>query len=112
MSSEVQRLYFAVPHIHVGVIEIEPLHFAGHISSADHGDRLAIDFEEIVIHRQVPAGAQKIGIANPEARTVHVAGFAALERSEEHTSELQSRLHLVCPPLLEKTPAPAGRSPG
>src|SRR2546422_403842 len=27
---------------------------------------------------------------------------AALERSEEHTSELQSRLHLVCRLLLEK----------
>src|SRR2546422_9659643 len=31
----------------------------------------------------------------------------ALRRSEEHTSELQSRLHLVCRLLLEKkTPAP------
>src|SRR2546422_8585253 len=29
-------------------------------------------------------------------------GPAALERSEEHTSELQSRLHLVCRLLLEK----------
>src|SRR2546422_7464785 len=29
------------------------------------------------------------------------AGGAA-RRSEEHTSELQSRLHLVCRPLLEK----------
>src|SRR5687768_18281080 len=30
-------------------------------------------------------------------------GFSALEwRSEEHTSELQSRLHLVCRLLLEK----------
>src|SRR2546422_452931 len=28
--------------------------------------------------------------------------LAALERSEEHTSELQSRLHLVCRLLLEK----------
>src|SRR2546422_6203206 len=27
---------------------------------------------------------------------------AAFERSEEHTSELQSRLHLVCRLLLEK----------
>src|SRR5687768_17662842 len=27
---------------------------------------------------------------------------AGLERSEEHTSELQSRLHLVCRLLLEK----------
>src|SRR5687768_18188577 len=28
--------------------------------------------------------------------------IAAAERSEEHTSELQSRLHLVCRLLLEK----------
>src|SRR2546422_7380910 len=34
----------------------------------------------------------------------HLAVFilAALVRSEEHTSELQSRLHLVCRLLLEK----------
>src|SRR3989449_8276808 len=30
------------------------------------------------------------------------ASARALERSEEHTSELQSRLHLVCRLLLEK----------
>src|SRR2546422_6315757 len=30
------------------------------------------------------------------------AGREASERSEEHTSELQSRLHLVCRLLLEK----------
>src|SRR2546429_2874194 len=38
-------------------------------------------------------------IGNP---TVDVLGDTALERSEEHTSELQSRLHLVCRLLLEK----------
>src|SRR2546429_5562235 len=34
----------------------------------------------------------------------HVLGVVSLEvaRSEEHTSELQSRLHLVCRLLLEK----------
>src|SRR5205809_1848229 len=31
-----------------------------------------------------------------------VRGIMAMERSEEHTSELQSRLHLVCRLLLEK----------
>src|SRR2546429_4296665 len=31
-----------------------------------------------------------------------VFGFAVWTRSEEHTSELQSRLHLVCRLLLEK----------
>src|SRR2546422_4670567 len=34
-------------------------------------------------------------------RAAHIA-FAARKRSEEHTSELQSRLHLVCRLLLEK----------
>src|SRR2546429_2070262 len=29
-------------------------------------------------------------------------GYKDLDRSEEHTSELQSRLHLVCRLLLEK----------
>src|SRR2546422_6545519 len=60
----------------------------------------------------------RVGIAEPELgrRAVghDVRGFAALGddpldprlgdpgRSEEHTSELQSRLHLVCRLLLEK----------
>src|SRR2546422_4960844 len=37
-------------------------------------------------------------------RTWSMAGFidTTVERSEEHTSELQSRLHLVCRLLLEK----------
>src|SRR2546422_8163084 len=43
----------------------------------------------------------------PVARLVQVLGVdgqpdAGVERSEEHTSELQSRLHLVCRLLLEK----------
>src|SRR2546422_7268931 len=33
---------------------------------------------------------------------VHSPGAWAAARSEEHTSELQSRLHLVCRLLLEK----------
>src|SRR2546422_5873332 len=45
---------------------------------------------------------------NPELgyQEVKAAGwlteFLAAQRSEEHTSELQSRLHLVCRLLLEK----------
>src|SRR2546422_7919585 len=35
-------------------------------------------------------------------RGLHGAGIRLDERSEEHTSELQSRLHLVCRLLLEK----------
>src|SRR2546422_4167871 len=36
------------------------------------------------------------------SETTHVSAAAGRHRSEEHTSELQSRLHLVCRLLLEK----------
>src|SRR2546422_4231467 len=44
------------------------------------------------------------GAAHPGGRGLP-AGVNTLERSEEHTSELQSRLHLVCRLLLEKKKA-------
>src|SRR2546429_3731557 len=40
------------------------------------------------------------GSGGPPGRPA--AGICAYKRSEEHTSELQSRLHLVCRLLLEK----------
>src|SRR2546422_7712056 len=42
----------------------------------------------------------------------HHAVHAGEERSEEHTSELQSRLHLVCRLLLEKKNSCATSSAG
>src|SRR5205809_5319390 len=47
--------------------------------------------------RHRPGGAHEMS----EARAADCRGQLAL-RSEEHTSELQSRLHLVCRLLLEK----------
>src|SRR2546429_3406701 len=41
-------------------------------------------------------------ISNPSLRKVRSASPGRTDRSEEHTSELQSRLHLVCRLLLEK----------
>src|SRR2546429_4294341 len=51
-----------------------------------------------------PANNGKPGAASAAARTAAttVAVNTAGARSEEHTSELQSRLHLVCRLLLEK----------
>src|SRR2546429_2553802 len=46
--------------------------------------------------RLVPPGADR------NHRTDHLRGTHRALRSEEHTSELQSRLHLVCRLLLEK----------
>src|SRR5256884_4892219 len=49
------------------------------------------------------------------ARSVQSAGMSDLvpsgKRSEEHTSELQSRLHLVCRLLLEKKKLRSKASP-
>src|SRR2546429_6047250 len=42
------------------------------------------------------------GISCRGPRAEDGAGRALSDRSEEHTSELQSRLHLVCRLLLEK----------
>src|SRR5687768_17734902 len=52
-------------------------------------------------------GADPIAVgAGTHCQPGHIEGFAFIfwigARSEEHTSELQSRLHLVCRLLLEK----------
>src|SRR5688572_31096351 len=49
---------------------------------------------------QVPGGLAPIAALGPLRLLQHVA--AHLERSEEHTSELQSQSNLVCRLLLEK----------
>src|SRR2546422_7739277 len=57
----------------------------------------------------VPGAQQRLegdgGVAEPAVAVVpvaHAADVLGQGRSEEHTSELQSRLHLVCRLLLEK----------
>src|SRR3989449_6055322 len=53
-----------------------------------------------VVLDQRAAARQPAG--NPRADEASLEVLADLVRSEEHTSELQSRLHLVCRLLLEK----------
>src|SRR5690554_346760 len=51
----------------------------------------------------VPVGKKTLGrIMNVLGEPIDEAGEIGAERSEEHTSELQSRPHLVCRLLLEK----------
>src|SRR2546429_6751518 len=55
-------------------------------------------FRSVGIHgRELEAGVADVHRAIERRRVFH-----PFERSEEHTSELQSRLHLVCRLLLEK----------
>src|SRR5687768_18157633 len=49
-----------------------------------------------------PAVATMINDSYAELIARHPKRFKGFARSEEHTSELQSRLHLVCRLLLEK----------
>src|SRR3989449_7632882 len=69
---------------------------------------------EFAVHKMTALAAQRVGLSDRGLLksglaadiTVFdpatVADKATFERSEEHTSELQSRLHLVCRLLLEK----------
>src|SRR5256884_1958834 len=45
---------------------------------------------------------QDVKISYPSDAVEQYLAYGSLYRSEEHTSELQSRLHLVCRLLLEK----------
>src|SRR2546429_6603340 len=63
-------------------------------------------FPYTTLFRSFVAGVEQIRAAFRSARQLEAPGRerlnAVLRRSEEHTSELQSRLHLVCRLLLEK----------
>src|SRR2546429_7101066 len=66
-------------------------------------------FPYTTLFRSASAGAGELAFPGPEVGPgdglgvvdVHPRSRARDERSEEHTSELQSRLHLVCRLLLE-----------
>src|SRR5260370_4287212 len=59
-----------------------------------------------LVHHYIGAGleqqAMKTGLLAAEVAIAHGAPREAERRSEEHTSELQSHLNLVCRLLLEK----------
>src|SRR2546422_7931021 len=64
-------------------------------------------FPYTTLFRSAPRAGTALGRARPDPLIREIAGWPALGsgfwgRSEEHTSELQSRLHLVCRLLLEK----------
>src|SRR3989449_6093063 len=55
------------------------------------------------VRAEVAVGGVPRVLRPAQARDQHILGQLRLwQRSEEHTSELQSRLHLVCRLLLEK----------
>src|SRR5690349_24185442 len=75
--------------------------------TADHGVGHAHAVIEVVVEQDAAAGQGKgqRGLVEPAEPPQQVPGPVELDdlaRSEEHTSELQSRRDLVCRLLLEK----------
>src|SRR3712207_7777578 len=60
------------------------------------------DAEEDQAHYQGEREPDEADQGHTEVRNVEAAPIEGPERSEEHTSELQSRQYLVCRLLLEK----------
>src|SRR3712207_8556761 len=63
--------------------------------------RSVLDAAGLALERDLVADAQRLGDGEHEPRH-RVGQRLARGRSEEHTSELQSRQYLVCRLLLEK----------
>src|SRR5438445_2717968 len=59
-------------------------------------------FRSCTISRRRPAGRRRLRARWPQRRTLRLHRRTRTRRSEEHTSELQSRQYLVCRLLLEK----------
>src|SRR2546422_8126100 len=63
----------------------------------------SLDLRRIHVYGNPVVGLlNAIDLSSPELRSGQCARKDLLSRSEEDTSELQSRLHLVCRLLLEK----------
>src|SRR5690554_7661736 len=86
-----------------------PISLIGDINTTDSKDTLAI--LPLATREATPSAAWSI-CATTQPAVISPCRLASLRvgRSEEHTSELQSRPHLVCRLLLEKKKLRACRS--
>src|SRR3712207_8873570 len=70
--------------------------------SQGHAHALSLRDSGVDVRVGLPEGSKSRPKAEAEGLRVVTPAEAAAERSEEHTSELQSRQYLVCRLLLEK----------
>src|SRR2546422_3710667 len=88
-----------------------PANLASHAAGRDNGFDFRSEHESRLQHRVVerldtepiPCDVESLSRCVPQCQREHaIQHREAIGRSEEHTSELQSRLHLVLRLLLEK----------
>src|SRR2546422_9485445 len=82
-----------------------PLHHPSNSILFFFNDTATTEIYTLSLHDALPISARLLPdvLALEQCRRADIAGpDDATNRSEEHTSELQSRLHLVCRLLLEK----------
>src|SRR5437762_9186448 len=72
------------------------------LHSSTNAASFGFDFAACAASGCSAATAQKVAPISVSARVVNTRADT-LMRSEEHTSELQSPMYLVCPPLPDKT---------
>src|SRR5699024_12815620 len=73
---------------------------AEHALDPNYAKALGVDIDELLLS-QPDTGEQALEIAEALERSGAI-DIVVVDRSEEHTSELQSRFDLVCRLLLEK----------
>src|SRR3712207_6872905 len=86
------------------------VHYVARYSGGNNaGHTIRVGTEEFVVHL-IPSGIVREGVVctvgngvvvNPQILAEEVSALERRGRSEEHTSELQSRQYLVCRLLLE-----------
>src|SRR5688572_32361261 len=82
-----------------GAARGKPLEFALEHEGGDAAVELCVNEEDIRIGG---VGNERLSAREPVAALVSRGGRLHAQRSEEHTSELQSQSNLVCRLLLEK----------
>src|SRR3989442_4685380 len=65
-------------------------------------DTATTEIYTLSLHDALPISRPRMRTSSPPGTTSSVSSGPTCSRSEEHTSELQSRPHLVCRLLLEK----------
>src|SRR6516165_825567 len=70
-----------IPDVHVGMIEVQALHFAGHVGRADDCQGPALKRKVVGVHSEFGAGVKISFIANPEGGMIDSADRRTLEQA-------------------------------